>query len=71
MALFKHFAIKEQTAFEFRLEAFNVFNHSQWTAPGTDNLSMKATDMTPSGGFLEVGGAHLARILQLGAKFIF
>ncbi len=28
MALFKHFAIREQTAFEFRLEAFNVFNHS-------------------------------------------
>jgi len=69
MALFKHFAIKEQMAFEFRLEAFNVFNHSEWTAPGT--LAMKSTDMTPSGGFLEVGGAHLARIVQLGAKFIF
>jgi hypothetical protein len=68
MALFKHFAIKEQTAFEFRLEAFNVFNHSEWTAPS--NLAMKA-DMAPSGGFLEVGGAHLARIVQLGAKFIF
>jgi carboxypeptidase family protein len=68
MALFKHFAIKEQTAFEFRLEAFNVFNHSEWTAP--TNLAMKA-DMAPSGGFLEVGGAHLARIVQLGAKFIF
>ena len=68
MALFKHFAIKEQTAFEFRLEAFNVFNHSEWTAPGT--LAMKA-NMAPSGGFLEVGGAHLARIVQLGAKFIF
>jgi hypothetical protein len=70
MALFKHFAIKEQMAFEFRLEAFNVFNHSEWTAPGTDNLAMKA-NMAPSGGFLEIGGAHLARILQLGAKFIF
>jgi hypothetical protein len=68
MALFKHFAIKESMAFEFRLEAFNVFNHSEWTAPS--NLAMKA-DMAPSGGFLEVGGAHLARIVQLGAKFIF
>ena len=33
MALFKHFAIKESMAFEFRAEAFNVFNHSEWSAP--------------------------------------
>ena len=30
MALFKRFAIKERAAFEFRAEAFNVFNHTQW-----------------------------------------
>jgi hypothetical protein len=30
MALFKHFAIKERLSFEFRAEAFNVFNHTQW-----------------------------------------
>ena len=30
MALYKHFAINESTAFEFRAEAFNVFNHTQW-----------------------------------------
>ena len=62
MALFKHFAIKENTAFEFRFEAFNVFNHNEWNGPSAD---------LGSDGFLEKGGAHLARILQLGAKFIF
>jgi len=62
MALFKHFAIKENVAFEFRCEAFNVFNHSEWTGP---NGAMG------SNGFLEIGGAHLARVLQLGAKFLF
>jgi hypothetical protein len=30
MALFKHFAIRERAAFEFRAEAFNIFNHTEW-----------------------------------------
>jgi hypothetical protein len=30
MALYKHFSITESAAFEFRAEAFNVFNHTQW-----------------------------------------
>ncbi|HLX86480.1 MAG TPA: carboxypeptidase regulatory-like domain-containing protein [Terriglobales bacterium] len=30
MALYKHFTIKEGMAFEFRTEAFNVFNHTEW-----------------------------------------
>ncbi|HET9306312.1 MAG TPA: carboxypeptidase regulatory-like domain-containing protein [Candidatus Sulfotelmatobacter sp.] len=62
MALFKHFAIKENVAFEFRAEAFNVFNHDEWTGPSG---TFQGT------GFLEIPGAHLARILQFGAKFLF
>jgi hypothetical protein len=30
MGLFKHFKLSESKAFEFRAEAFNVFNHPQW-----------------------------------------
>jgi len=30
MAVFKHFAIRESVALEFRAEAFNVFNHTEW-----------------------------------------
>ena len=30
MALFKHFAVKESKAFEFRAEAFNIFNHTEF-----------------------------------------
>jgi len=30
MAVFKHFTIKESRAIEFRAEAFNVFNHTEW-----------------------------------------
>jgi hypothetical protein len=84
MALFKHFAIKESMAFEFRAEAFNIFNHTQWNgfstgmscagvaAPGNTagDPSCVSPDAAASN-FLEVNGAHLARVLQLGAKFIF
>jgi hypothetical protein len=36
MALFKHFAIKERASLEFRAEAFNVFNHTEFGYIGGD-----------------------------------
>jgi len=39
MAVFKHFAITESMGFEFRVEAFNVFNHTQWGNIGGDSGS--------------------------------
>jgi Carboxypeptidase regulatory-like domain len=82
MALFKHFAIKENMAFEFRAEAFNVFNHPEWSGPGAtagmscaggpNNSAGDSSCVAPGGANLfEINSAHLARILQLGAKFIF
>ena len=32
MGLFKSFAVHEEMHFEFRAEAFNIFNHTQWNA---------------------------------------
>jgi hypothetical protein len=80
MALFKRFAIKESVAFEFRAEAFNVFNHTQWGTPsgsmscvgGSNNSAGDPSCLGPQGADLfQFGSAHLSRILQLGAKFIF
>ena len=83
MALFKHFAIKEQVALEFRVEAFNVFNHPEWSGfsggmscpnPGSaaTNSAGDPSCVTPGGANLfEINSAHLGRILQLGLKFLF
>jgi hypothetical protein len=47
MALFKRFAITERMSFEFRAEAFNVFNHIQYAWLGGDTGS--ASSNSPFG----------------------
>ena len=63
MALFKHFKLSERASFEFRVESFNIFNHTQWNGVNNDEGS--------PGNFLQPSGAHRARTMQFGAKFIF
>jgi hypothetical protein len=82
MALFKRFAVTESKAFEFRAEAFNVFNHTEWL-PIYGDAGSGANNNSPgnngyAGPYPDSGtnefqllGAHNPRILQLGAKFIF
>jgi hypothetical protein len=79
MALFKHFTINEHTGFEFRAEAFNIFNHTQWVGVAGDagsftnnvGVSNNTFSSDPTSGFLRVSAAHNPRILQLGLKFLF
>ena len=76
MALFKHIAIHENIAFEFRAEAFNVFNHTEFGAlaggSGSGaNAINSGTNVFGSNGFLFINTAHNPRILQLGAKILF
>jgi len=83
MALFKHFAIKENMAFEFRFEGFNIFNHTEWAGfSGSMSCPNPNTAATNSAGdpscitaggsnLFEMNSAHLARVVQLAAKFIF
>ena len=71
--LFKNFYVSEQMHFEFRAEAFNVFNHTEFSGvnnsigcyTGPSNVACTNT------GFLLPNGAHEPRLLQLGMKFIF
>jgi len=79
MALFKHFRFTERFSLEFRGEAFNVFNHTEWGyiagdggsgASNSSNLT-SGTNIFTGPNFMNVLTAHNPRILQLGAKFIF
>ncbi len=79
MGLFKRFPIRNETrAFEFRAEAFNIFNHTQWnginsTAACYGGATNSAGDPTciTTASFLHPSGAHNPRILQLSLKFLF
>jgi hypothetical protein len=86
MALFKHFPIKESMAFEFRAEAFNIFNHVEWGplagdqggAAGSAGFSSSTGTFVPgpynfpgAPNFLQTGTTYAERRLQLGAKFLF
>ncbi|MGI9073812.1 MAG: hypothetical protein ACR2JB_21410 [Bryobacteraceae bacterium] len=79
VGLFKHFPIKSETrAIEFRAEAFNVLNHTQWSAidnnascyAGANNSAGDPSCITGST-FLHPTSAHNPRIMQLGMKFLF
>ena len=60
MGLFKNFAVREGMHFEFRTEAFNVFNHTQW---GTIDATADCygASACASDGFLTATAANNAR----------
>jgi hypothetical protein len=79
MSIFKSFAVKESMHFEFRAEAYNIFNHTELGyingdgGSGASNSANLNSGTSGFGGtnFLQILSAHNPRILQLGAKFIF
>ncbi|MBV9304084.1 MAG: carboxypeptidase regulatory-like domain-containing protein [Acidobacteriaceae bacterium] len=86
VGLFKHFPLRSETrAIEFRAEAFNVLNHTQWDSGGQGGSAVSNTASCYAGPnnsagdpscvststFLHPTGAHNPRIMQLGMKFLF
>ena len=65
MALLKNLRLTEAKSLQFRIEAFNAFNHAQFFGPqAVDGNIASAT-------FGDVISAAPPRLVQLGAKFIF
>jgi len=65
MAVQKKVRLSESKSLEFRLEAFNVFNHAQFYGPAAVNGNISSAN------FGEVVGAAAPRLMQLAAKFSF
>jgi hypothetical protein len=62
MAMFKAFQFHERGRFEFRVETFNTFNHTQFTGPST---SVTASN------FGQISGTYNPRTFQFGGKLMF
>jgi hypothetical protein len=62
VALMKNIAVREDMHFQFRAEAFNVFNHTNFNTVGT-------TFGTST--FGKVTGVRDPRIMQVALKFYF
>ncbi len=65
MALLKTVGLTESKSLQFRLEGFNIFNHTQFFGP----QSVDGNIGSPS--FGQVVSANPPRLIQLGAKFLF
>jgi len=66
MSIYKIFKPKENIDVQFRAEAFNVFNHTQWTGVNPYvNVPGAATN------FLYSTGAHMPRVLQFALRITF
>jgi Carboxypeptidase regulatory-like domain len=65
MALLKSVRLTESKSLQFRLEAFNVFNHAQFFGPQSVDGNIGSST------FGQVVSANPPRLAQLGAKFFF
>jgi len=65
MALQKYVRITESSRVEFRLEAFNVFNHAQFLGSTVVNGDVNST------AFGQINSANAPRLMQAALKFTF
>jgi hypothetical protein len=65
MALLKNLRLTESKSLQFRVEAFNIFNHAQFFGPQAVDGNIASST------FGQVISAAPPRLVQLGAKFLF
>jgi hypothetical protein len=71
LAVAKTTAITERLNFEFRVEAFNVFNHGEFNNPDTNILSGTFGQITTTNFGSGVNTTLTERLLQIAARVTF
>ena len=78
VSVFKNVNITESVRFQLRVEAYNVFNHTQWStintglsAPQPGNSFGITNGVSNAGTSGQINATHDPRQLQLGGKFYF
>jgi hypothetical protein len=73
LGLHKSFPVwKEKTKLEFRMEAFNIFNHTNFTAPDTNVSNIRLDpNGNNTGSFGKITSAFPARQIQFALKLIY
>ena len=69
LSLFKNFSFGEKAGLQFRAEAFNVFNHTNFTGINT-TVRFDSAGL-PTGGYGAVNAAGPGRVLSFGMKLLF
>ncbi|HEX6466494.1 MAG TPA: hypothetical protein VFZ99_04250, partial [Terriglobales bacterium] len=79
LSLQKSFPFRERAAIQLRMDAFNAFNHTQFSGINSNiqfnnlggSVANAADPVTNKSGFGSVSGARDPRILQLAARIVF
>jgi hypothetical protein len=69
-SIFKNFSIRERARFQFRCEAYNTFNHTQFSSVNT-TAQFNPSGVQVNAGFGQITAARNPRILQLALRFFF
>ena len=69
-SLFKNFDVKERFHFQFRAEAYNTFNHTQFSSVNT-SLTFNSAGVNTNNAAGQITAARDPRIMQLALRLMF